>query len=106
MTRNTGRTVSLRHDGLWANKPNDSLRPVSVHPRQSDAIDAARQGLRAAGGGHLLVRNSDGTVLHRETVASEADGIVNSMGDAAVDSEFARIDSPDHKETHSDTSAE
>lgn len=71
MARNTGRTVHLRHNGLWANKPNDSLRPVSVHPQRADAIEQARQGLRAAAGGDLVVKDPDGTVQSHEVVNLE-----------------------------------
>jgi len=69
MARNTGRTVYLRSDGMWVNKSNDALRVSGAHARQSDAITEARKMLEAGGGGELTVKNADGIVHGRETIA-------------------------------------
>jgi hypothetical protein len=71
MSRNTGRTVYLRSDGLWANKSNDALRASGMHPHQAEAADEARRMLAAVGGGDLTIKNEVGVVLSRESVAAD-----------------------------------
>jgi hypothetical protein len=72
MSRNTGRTVYLRSDGLWANKSNDALRASGMHADQAEAADEARKMLLAVGGGDLTIKNERGVVLRRESI--QADG--------------------------------
>lgn len=68
MSKNTGRTVYLRSDGLWANKSNDSLRASSTRVLRTVAADEARRMLQAQGGGILTIKNEYGIVLSREVV--------------------------------------
>ena len=63
------RTVFRRQDGQWINKRNDASKASSVHDRQSDAIDAARDMLQNAGGGELTTKGRDGKIRSKDTIA-------------------------------------
>lgn len=63
------RTVFRRQDGQWVNKRNDTSKASSVHDRQSDAIDAARDMLQNAGGGELTTKGRDGKIRSKDTIA-------------------------------------
>ena len=43
----TGRTVSRRDDGQWANKKDGGERASSLHNTQAQAAKAAREQLKA-----------------------------------------------------------
>lgn len=64
-----GRTVSKRDDGSWANKRVDAMRATDLHKTQKQAIDAAKQDLKQAGGGELTVMGVDGKIRSKDTVA-------------------------------------
>lgn len=68
MARNTGRTVYLRNDGLWANKANDTLHASGTYASQDEAVEEARKALRAVGGGDLTIKDVKGVVLSRERI--------------------------------------
>ncbi|NJL92477.1 MAG: DUF2188 domain-containing protein [Anaerolineae bacterium] len=57
-----------RSDGKWVNKRNDSDRATSVHDRQSDAQNAARQNLQNQGGGELTAKGRDGKIRSKNTI--------------------------------------
>jgi hypothetical protein len=42
----SGRTVSQRDDGTWANQKDGGRRATSLHKSQKQAADAARQSLK------------------------------------------------------------
>jgi hypothetical protein len=69
MARNTGRTVYLRNDGLWANKANDTLHASGTYASKEDAVGEARKALQAVGGGDLTIKDDKGAVLSRERIA-------------------------------------
>ena len=70
MARNTGRTVYLRSDGRWANKANDELRASGMHPGKDEACEEATVMLAAAGGGDLTIKDENGRILSKQTVAA------------------------------------
>lgn len=65
---NNDRTVYQREDGQWVNKRNESEQPSSVHETWGEARAVARRLLKKNGGGELVRRALDGTVLSREFV--------------------------------------
>jgi predicted regulator of Ras-like GTPase activity (Roadblock/LC7/MglB family) len=67
MTKND-RTVSQREDGRWANKRDGADRAASLHATQAEAAEAARQSLRASGGGELKIKGEDGKIRSKDTV--------------------------------------
>jgi len=69
MGKGQDRTVFHRQDGVWVNKRNDSERVSSIHDRQSDAIDAAKEMLKNQGGGKLTIQGRDGRFRSKDTVA-------------------------------------
>ena len=68
-----GRTVSRREDGRWANQKDGAQRATSLHDTQSEAVAAARENLRNEGGGELKIKNEDGQVRQKDTVAPATD---------------------------------
>ena len=68
MAKNSGRTVSRRPDGTWANKRNDGDKASSVHPTQRAAEEAARTMLRNQGGGELTTKGVDGKIRSKDTI--------------------------------------
>jgi hypothetical protein len=67
------RTVSKRPDGQWANEKDGASRATSLHKTQKQAIDAAREGLKASGGGELKVKGEDGKIRSKDTIAPARD---------------------------------
>lgn len=69
----SGRTVSQRSDGAWANQKDGGQRATSIHKTQKQAIAAARQNLQNQGGGELKVKNEDGKIRQKDTIAPATD---------------------------------
>lgn len=69
MSKDRDRTIFQRDDGTWANKRNDASRPSTVHNRQSDAIDAAKEMLGNQGGGELTIKGRSGRIRSKDTIA-------------------------------------
>jgi hypothetical protein len=63
------RTVSLRDSGSWANKKDGAERATSLHKTQAQAEAAARKQLKQTGGGELKVKNEDGRIRSKDTIA-------------------------------------
>ena len=70
---NRARTVYRNDDGKWVNKRNDADRAGSKHDTRAAAIDAARDMLTNAGGGELTVKDIDGSILSKDTIAPDND---------------------------------
>jgi hypothetical protein len=68
-----GRTVSQRKDGTWANQKDGGQRATSIHNTQKQAADAARQNLMNQGGGELKIKNEDGKIRQKDTIAPAVD---------------------------------
>ena len=56
MSKDRDRMVYKRPDGKWANERNDADRASSLHNRQKDAIQAAKEMLANQGGGELTTK--------------------------------------------------
>lgn len=69
----SGRTVSRRSDGSWANKKDGASRATSLHRTQREAADAARSMLKKSGGGELKIKGEDGQIRAKDTVAPARD---------------------------------
>ena len=65
--------MSQRDDGSWANKKDGAQRATSLHNTQKQATDAARAALKVSGGGELKVKNEDGRIPSKDTVAPAHD---------------------------------
>jgi hypothetical protein len=68
MTPANKRTVTPHKDGWSIEKPG-ATRASSVHRTQKEAVDAARDSLKKAGGGELAIKGKDGAVRAQDTVA-------------------------------------
>lgn len=68
-----GRTVSQRNDGTWANQKDGGQRATSLHRTQREAADAARQNLLTQGGGELKIKNEEGKIRQKDTIAPAKD---------------------------------
>ncbi len=64
-----GRSVYQRPNGDWVNKRNDAERAGSVHERQKEAWDSAREMLHKEGGGELTVMGRHGRIVSKDTIA-------------------------------------
>lgn len=69
----SGRTVSQRENGTWANQKDGGQRATSLHKTQKQAADAARQNLQNQGGGELKIKNEDGKIRQKDTIAPAKD---------------------------------
>jgi len=69
MSKGRDRTVYQRSDGQWVNKRHDADKASSVHDRQGDAEDAARDMLRNQGGGELTTIGRDHRIRSKDTIA-------------------------------------
>lgn len=67
------RTVSQRDDGKWANQKDGTQRATSLHRTQKQAADAARQNLKNQGGGELKIKNEEGKIRQKDTIAPARD---------------------------------
>ncbi|MFN0180517.1 MAG: DUF2188 domain-containing protein [Gemmatimonadales bacterium] len=72
MARNN-RTVSQRREGSWANKKDGAERASSLHDTQAQAAKAARDQLKATGGGELTVKGEDGKIRAKDTIPPAKD---------------------------------
>lgn len=59
----------IPHDGGWAVAKEDRERVSGKFDTQAEAIDRAREIVRNAGGGELIVQAEDGTIRLKDTVA-------------------------------------
>jgi len=71
MSKKNDRTVSQRPDGSWANKKDGGDRASSLHDTQEAAAEAAREQLRATGGGELKIKGEDSRIRIKDTIAPE-----------------------------------
>lgn len=69
LSKGRDRSVYQRDDGKWVNKRNDKDRASSVHDRQSDAQDRARDMLGNQGGGELATMGRDGKIRSKDTIS-------------------------------------
>jgi hypothetical protein len=67
------RHVVPRPDGKWAVKKPGADRASSVHERQSDAIDRAREIVTNLGGGEVPIHGRDGRIRDSDTVGNGND---------------------------------
>jgi len=65
---NSGRFISRRADGQWANKRMDADRAGSLHKTQGEAVKAAREMLIKTGGGELTVQGIHGKIVSKDTI--------------------------------------
>ena len=63
------RTVSKRSDGTWANKKDGTERAGSLHDTQGGAAAAAKKMLEKSGGGELKIKNEQGRIRSKDTIA-------------------------------------
>jgi hypothetical protein len=68
MGKNDG-TVSRRPDGTWANKKDGASRAASLHPTQEKAAEEAKRMLQHSGGGELKIKNEQGKIRSKDTIA-------------------------------------
>ncbi len=54
------------HKDGWANKRGGADKPTSVHKRQKDAIDSAREQSRKEGS-ELFIHRKDGTIREKDS---------------------------------------
>lgn len=69
MTKGRDRMVYQREDGKWINKRNDADKASSVHTKQGEASDAAKEMLRNQRGGELIVKGRDGRIRSKDTIS-------------------------------------
>ncbi len=53
----------------WANMRMGAERSEGIYPTQGEAIRAARENLRKAGGGELTIQGRDGRFRDKNTIA-------------------------------------
>lgn len=63
------RTVSKRPDGTWANKKDGADRAAGLHRTQAEAAKEAKEMLQTSGGGELKVKNEQGQIRSKDTIA-------------------------------------
>jgi hypothetical protein len=63
------RTVSKRDDGTWANKKDGAERASGIHPTQGAAAKEATKMLKNSGGGELKIKNEEGKIRSKDTIA-------------------------------------
>lgn len=68
MSKARDRIVYKRDDGKYVNKRYDSDKASSLHDKQSDAVDAARDMLVNQGGGELVIKGNDGKIRSKDTI--------------------------------------
>lgn len=74
MTRNE-RHVQPDGQGGWkVTKPNSDRSSANL-PRQSDAIDRAREIVQRSGGGEVVIHGRDGRIRDADTVAPGNDPV-------------------------------
>jgi hypothetical protein len=63
------RIVYQRTDKQWVNKRVDAKRASSLHQRQGEADQAAKEMLRNQGGGELITIGRDHKIRSKDTIA-------------------------------------
>ena len=63
------RTVSRRPDGSWANKKDGASRAAGLHRTQTEAAKEAKEMLQNSGGGELKIKNEQGKIRSKDTIA-------------------------------------
>lgn len=63
------RTVSKRADGTWVNKKDGAERAAGIHPTQGAAAEEAKEMLQNSGGGELKIKNEQGKIRSKDTIA-------------------------------------
>ncbi len=63
------RTVSRRTDGTWANKKDGAKRAAGLHQTQAEAAKEAKEMLQNSGGGELKIKNEQGQIRSKDTIA-------------------------------------
>jgi hypothetical protein len=63
------RTVSRRPDGSWANKKDGASRAAGLHHTQAEAAKEAKEMLQNSGGGELKIKNEQGKIRSKDTIA-------------------------------------
>lgn len=63
------RTVSKRPDGTWANKKDGTERAAGLHRTQAEAAQEAKEMLQKSGGGELKIKNEQGQIRGKDTIA-------------------------------------
>lgn len=63
------RTVSKRTDGTWVNKKDGAERAAGVHQTQAEAAAEAKAMLQNSGGGELKIKNEQGKIRSKDTIA-------------------------------------
>ena len=69
----SGRTVSQRPDGQWANQKDGGERASNLHSTQAKAAAAARAALKSEGGGELKIKDESGRISKKDTVPPARD---------------------------------
>ena len=69
MSKYSDRHVVPNPDGGWDVVKPGAERSSSHQPTQSDAIDRAREIVRNAGGGEVVIHRPDGRIRDSDTVA-------------------------------------
>ncbi|MBN2561292.1 MAG: DUF2188 domain-containing protein [Phycisphaerae bacterium] len=64
----SSRFVYRRAPREWVNKRTDADRAGSIHRTQGAAERAAREMLRASGGGELITAGLDGKIRSKDTI--------------------------------------
>jgi hypothetical protein len=69
----SGRTVSQRANGQWADKRDGAERATGLHSTQKEAANAARNNLKKEGGGELKIKNESGQIRQKDTISPAKD---------------------------------
>lgn len=69
MGQGNSRYVQQRHDGDWEVVGERHQRASAVTSTQGEAIDRAREIVRNAGGGELVIKGRDGRIRDSDTIA-------------------------------------
>lgn len=67
------RYVQQRSDGRWEVVKEDHHRASAVTDTQRQAIDRARPIIKNAGGGELVIKNTEGEIRAKDTIAPGSD---------------------------------
>ena len=59
----------IPHDSGWAVAKESRERVSATFPTQAEAIERAREIIRNAGGGELIIQGEDGQIRQKDTVA-------------------------------------
>lgn len=69
MSKKSSSRHVVKHKDGWAIKKPGGKRASEVLPRQSDAIDRAREIVRNDGGGEVRIHGRDGRIRDSDTVS-------------------------------------